>query len=134
VQATDLQQFATMERVEGNAIYSDNLWSQSSKSPLEIKVEKAQYSDESPLKDGYEILNACFDANFARMPEIFVFGEDVGHIGDVNQGLRGMQQKYGIERVFDTGIREWTIMGQAIGLAMRGLRPIPVIWSFTPFR
>ncbi len=126
-QRSGLQQFATLERIEGNSIYSDNLLSQSAKSPIEVPEEKAQYSDESPLKDGYEILNACFDANFARMPELFVFGEDVGHIGDVNQGMRGMQQKYGTERVFDTGIREWTIMGQAIGLAMRGLRPIAEI-------
>ena len=123
----ELQQFATLEQVEGHTLYSENLLSQSPKSPIEVPEEKAQYSDESPLKDGYEILNACFDANFARMPEVFVFGEDVGHIGDVNQGLRGMQQKYGVERVFDTGIREWTIMGQAIGLAMRGLRPIAEI-------
>jgi len=126
-ESSELQQFATLERIEGNSIYSDNLLSQSAKSPIEVPEEKAQYSDESPLKDGYEILNACFDANFARMPELFVFGEDVGHIGDVNQGMRGMQQKYGTERVFDTGIREWTIMGQAIGLAMRGLRPIAEI-------
>jgi pyruvate/2-oxoglutarate/acetoin dehydrogenase E1 component/TPP-dependent pyruvate/acetoin dehydrogenase alpha subunit len=123
----ELLQFATLERLEGHTIYSDNLLSQSSRSPIEVKEEKAQYSDESPLKDGYEILNACFDAHFARMPELFVFGEDVGHIGDVNQGMRGMQQKYGTERVFDTGIREWTIMGQAIGMAMRGLRPIAEI-------
>lgn len=122
-----LQGFIQRERVEGTELYSGNLLSQSGKSPLEVRTERAQYSDESPLKDGYEILNACFDANFARMPEILVFGEDVGHIGDVNQGLRGMQQKYGVERVFDTGIREWTIMGQAIGLAMRGLRPIAEI-------
>jgi len=122
-----LQGFIQRERVEGNELYSGNLLSQTGKSPLEVRTERAQYSDESPLKDGYEILNACFDANFARMPEILVFGEDVGHIGDVNQGLRGMQQKYGVERVFDTGIREWTIMGQAIGLAMRGLRPIAEI-------
>jgi len=123
----DLQVFINRERIEGTAIYSENLLSQSSKSPLAVTEEKARYSEQSPLKDGYEILNACFDANFARMPELFVFGEDVGHIGDVNQGLRGMQQKYGTERVFDTGIREWTIMGQAIGLAMRGLRPIAEI-------
>ncbi len=122
-----LQGFINRERIEGSMIYSDNLLSQSPKSPIEIQEEKAQYAEGAPLKDGYEILNACFDANFARMPEVFVFGEDVGHIGDVNQGLRGMQQKYGVERVFDTGIREWTIMGQAIGMAMRGLRPIAEI-------
>ncbi len=126
-QSSELQAFANAERIEGHSIYSENLLSQSLKSPIEVPEEKAQYSNESPLKDGYEILNACFDANFARMPELFVFGEDVGHIGDVNQGLRGMQQKYGTERIFDTGIREWTIMGQAIGLAMRGLRPIAEI-------
>jgi pyruvate/2-oxoglutarate/acetoin dehydrogenase E1 component/TPP-dependent pyruvate/acetoin dehydrogenase alpha subunit len=126
-QHSALHEFATLERIEGNSIYSDNLLSQSSQSPIEVPEEKAQYSAESPLKDSYEILNACFDANFARMPELFVFGEDVGHIGDVNQGMRGMQLKYGTERVFDTGIREWTIMGQAIGMAMRGLRPIAEI-------
>jgi len=73
------------------------------------------------------VLYACFDANFARYPEVFAFGEDVGKIGEVNQGFRGLQQKYGVERVFDTGIREWTIMGQDIGMAMRGLRPIAEI-------
>lgn len=125
--ATALQQFIHREREEGNRIYSDHLLSQTPHSPLQVTVEKARYSVDAPLKDGYEILNACFDANFTRYPEMMVFGEDVGHIGDVNQGMRGMQQKYGIERVFDTGIREWTIMGQAIGLAMRGLRPIAEI-------
>ncbi|MCC6460012.1 MAG: transketolase [Saprospiraceae bacterium] len=119
--------FAGQEMAKGERWYSENLYSQSPKSALRVPATPAHYSDESPLKDGYEILNACFDAQFAKMPELFAFGEDVGHIGDVNQGLRGMQQKYGIERVFDTGIREWTIMGQAIGMAMRGLRPIAEI-------
>lgn len=123
----ELQHFVISERVEGHIAYSDHLLSQTAQSPLDVSEEKAQYSEESPLKDGYEILNACFDANFERMPELCVFGEDVGHIGDVNQGLRGMQQKYGDSRIFDTGIREWTIMGQAIGLAMRGFRPIAEI-------
>ncbi|MCW5921668.1 MAG: transketolase [Saprospiraceae bacterium] len=126
-EATDLRSFIHAERVEGDMIYSHNLLSESPKSPLEVPVEPAVYSGESPLKDGYEVLNACFDKNFETHPELIVFGEDVGHIGDVNQGMRGMQQKYGEERVFDTGIREWTIMGQAIGLAMRGLRPIAEI-------
>jgi len=122
-----LQEFINRERLEGDFVYSKNLLSETSKSPLNIPEEPAIYSDESPLKDGFEVLNACFDQNFEQHPELFVFGEDVGQIGDVNQGLRGMQQKYGVERVFDTGIREWTIMGQAIGLAMRGLRPIAEI-------
>lgn len=125
--AEQLQSFSNRERLEGDDIYSKNLLSETPKSPLNVPVEPATYSDDSPLKDGFEVLNTCFDNNFERHPELFVFGEDVGHIGDVNQGLRGMQQKYGEERVFDTGIREWTIMGQAIGLAMRGLRPIAEI-------
>jgi pyruvate/2-oxoglutarate/acetoin dehydrogenase E1 component/TPP-dependent pyruvate/acetoin dehydrogenase alpha subunit len=122
-----LQNFIQQERSEGNQIYSDHLLSQTPYSPLKIAVQAAVYSSDSPMKDGYEILNACFDQNFERDQTIFVFGEDVGQIGDVNQGLRGMQQKYGLDRVFDTGIREWTIMGQAIGMAMRGLRPIAEI-------
>jgi len=122
-----LEDFAQRERLEGRDIYSSNLYSESPRSPLEVDSEPARYSDDSPLKDGYEVLNACFDYNFTRFPEMFAFGEDVGNIGDVNQGLRGMQQKHGLDRVFDTGIREWTIMGQAIGLAMRGLRPIAEI-------
>ncbi|MEI6408133.1 MAG: thiamine pyrophosphate-dependent enzyme [Bacteroidota bacterium] len=124
---TALAAFAASEMKEGERIYSDHLYSSSPNSALKIAEIPAQYAENAPLKDGYEILNACFDHNFAQYPELFAFGEDVGHIGDVNQGLRGMQQKYGIERVFDTGIREWTIMGQAIGMAMRGLRPIAEI-------
>lgn len=125
--SNELEAFILKERNEGYTIYTENLLSQSPRSPLKVKEEPAKYSDDSPLKDGYEVLNACFDANLARMPELFAFGEDVGQIGDVNQGMRGMQQKYGESRVFDTGIREWTIMGQAIGMAMRGLRPIAEI-------
>lgn len=119
--------FTQQETQNGHRWYSTHLYSQTPRSALRVPVEPPRFSDNSPLKDGYEILNACFDANFARYPELFAFGEDVGHIGDVNQGMRGMQQKYGVERVFDTGIREWTIMGQAIGMAMRGLRPIAEI-------
>ncbi len=123
----DLEAFILAETQEGNRIYSENLLSESPKSALKVPEEKAQYAPDAASKDGYEILNACFDANFERIPELFIFGEDVGHIGDVNQGLRGMQQKHGVDRIFDTGIREWTIMGQAIGMAMRGLRPIAEI-------
>ena len=122
-----LARFIEAETGEGKRLYSDHLLSESPRSPLRIDVVPALYSEESPLKDGYEILNACFDKNFEKYPALLAFGEDVGKIGDVNQGFRGMQQKYGEERVFDTGIREWTIMGQAIGLAMRGLRPIAEI-------
>jgi len=77
--------------------------------------------------DGREVLKANFDALLAKYPHLLIFGEDSGKLGDVNQGLEGLQAKYGELRVFDTGIREATIVGQAIGLAMRGLRPIAEI-------
>ena len=73
---------------------------------------------------GFEVVNAAFDSALAREPRLIAFGEDVGILGDVNQGFKGMQEKYGALRVTDTGIREATILGQAIGMAMRGLRPI----------
>ena len=122
-----LQAFINSETTEGDRVYSSHLLSETPRSPMHVPVVKPLYSDNSPMKDGYEVLNACFDYHFTHHPNVFAFGEDVGNIGDVNQGLRGMQQKHGEERVFDTGIREWTIMGQAIGMAMRGLRPIAEI-------
>lgn len=122
-----LKRFIQSEMAEGDEIYSSDLTSHSPRSPLLVQPVPAKYSESSPLKDGFEVLNAFFDQKLEQMPELFFFGEDVGHIGDVNQGLRGMQQKYGIDRVFDTGIREWTIIGQAIGMAMRGLRPVAEI-------
>ena len=122
-----LAAFVRSEMREGDRIYSRYLMSETPYSALKVPVVPAQYSDASPVRDGYEVLNACFDHNFATRPNLYAFGEDVGQIGDVNQGLRGMQRKYGTERIFDTGIREWTIMGQAIGMAMRGLRPIAEI-------
>ena len=85
------------------------------------------YSKNAPILNGYEILNACFDAAFARYPQLIAMGEDVGQMGDVNQGFARLQQKYGALRITDTGIREATILGQAIGMALRGLRPIAEI-------
>lgn len=125
--AAGLEDFIEKETREGGRIYSENLMSSSPKSALKIPVVPARFGVDAPQKDGYEILNACFDQNLEKYPQLFAFGEDVGYIGDVNQGMRGMQAKYGVERVFDTGIREWTIMGQAIGMALRGLRPIAEI-------
>lgn len=89
-----------------------------------VKEVKPVYSSASPTMMGFEVVNAAFDSILARDPRVIAFGEDVGFLGDVNQGFKGMQEKYGALRVTDTGIREATILGQAIGMAMRGLRPI----------
>ncbi len=94
---------------------------------LQVKEVKPAYSESSPTVFGFEVMNALFDSALAREPRLVAFGEDVGKLGDVNQGFKGLQEKYGEYRVSDTGIREATILGQAIGLAMRGLRPIAEI-------
>ncbi len=107
--------------------YHSHLVSETDKGALNIPVIQPEYSDDSETLNGYQILNQFFDSKLKTNPYILAFGEDVGYIGDVNQGFAGLQDKHGVERVFDTGIREWTIMGQAIGLAMRGLRPIAEI-------
>jgi pyruvate/2-oxoglutarate/acetoin dehydrogenase E1 component/TPP-dependent pyruvate/acetoin dehydrogenase alpha subunit len=127
-QAVDaIRHFNVQYKENGHNWYSKYLMSEGPRSALKVPATPAQYSPDAPQRDGFEILNACFDAHFATNPAVFAFGEDVGMIGDVNQGFRGLQQRYGMERIFDTGIREWTIMGQAIGLALRGLRPIAEI-------
>jgi 2-oxoisovalerate dehydrogenase E1 component len=100
-------------------------------SAITVEEVKPLYSDLSPIVLGSEVLNACFDAALARDPRLIIFGEDVGKLGDVYQSLKGMQEKYGAQRVTDTGIREATILGQAIGMAMRGLRPICEIQYLT---
>ncbi len=107
--------------------YSSHLYSQEADSALRVEEIKPFYTPEAPEVYGFEVLNACFDAALQREPRLIAFGEDVGRLGDVNQGMRGMQEKYGPLRVSDTGIREATILGQAIGMAMRGLRPIAEI-------
>lgn len=107
--------------------YNSKLYSESAESALKIETVPAQYSDDSELVDGREVLNACFDHLLKTDPRIFAFGEDVGKIGDVNQGFAGLQEKYGDLKVTDTGIRETTIIGQGIGAAIRGLRPIAEI-------
>ena len=107
--------------------YSSHLYSETDFSALNVKPVKPVYENEMKLADGREILRDNFDAILANYPEVCIFGEDSGRIGGVNQGLEGLQKKYGEIRVFDTGIREATIMGQAIGMALRGLRPIAEI-------
>ena len=106
--------------------YSSHLHSESEDSPLDIAGVDVNYADEAVV-DGREILRDNFDALLNNHPELIIFGEDAGKIGGVNQGLEGLQAKYGVHRVFDTGIRECTIIGQGIGMALRGLRPIAEI-------
>ncbi len=107
--------------------YSSYLHSESEQNALKTKQVKAEFAGEAKLVDGRELLRENFNAILSKYPEVVIFGEDAGKIGGVNQGLEGLQEKYGEIRVFDTGIREATIMGQAIGLAMRGIRPIAEI-------
>ncbi|MGZ8832830.1 MAG: alpha-ketoacid dehydrogenase subunit alpha/beta, partial [Thermoanaerobaculia bacterium] len=107
--------------------YGEELYSENENSALRVPEVKAVYAGHAPEKNGFEIINACFDAALKRYPNVMVIGEDVGKLGDVNQGCFGLQEKYGIHRVSDTGIRETTIVGQAIGMALRGLRPIAEI-------
>ncbi|HQQ94789.1 MAG TPA: thiamine pyrophosphate-dependent enzyme [Bacteroidia bacterium] len=114
------------ERAVNYERYGSHLYSQSEKRVDNIRPVSIAYTDEKQV-DGREILRDNFDAILKKYPEVMIFGEDSGKIGGVNQGLEGLQAKYGEHRVFDTGIREATIMGQAIGLAMRGLRPIAEI-------
>jgi pyruvate/2-oxoglutarate/acetoin dehydrogenase E1 component/TPP-dependent pyruvate/acetoin dehydrogenase alpha subunit len=113
---------------EGEApFYSKNLYNEGPKSALNVSVVEAQYSKEPQILNGYEVLNHYFDQLFQENPKVYAFGEDLGGIGDVNQGFAGLQNKHGIDRIFDTGIREQSIMGQAHGMALRGLRPIAEI-------
>ncbi|HYG52121.1 MAG TPA: thiamine pyrophosphate-dependent enzyme [Flavobacteriales bacterium] len=107
--------------------YSSYLYSESAESALRVEEVKPEYGSNAQQVDGRLILRDNFDKNLEKNPLVLVFGEDSGFIGDVNQGLEGMQTKYGELRVADTGIREATILGQGIGLAMRGLRPIAEI-------
>jgi len=121
-----VQWLDTINNVIGER-YHDYLHSHSKKSAILAPVIHPEYSNDSAKVTGFQVLNTFFDKLLERNKNVFAFGEDVGKIGDVNQGFAGMQEKYGNSRVFDTGIREWTIVGQAIGLAMRGLRPITEI-------
>ncbi len=112
---------------DGELKYDSFLYNEGPKSALKVVPIPAYYENEQPILNGYEVLNNYFDQLFEANPSVVAFGEDLGHIGDVNQGFSGLQEKYGSQRIFDTGIRELTIMGQGIGMALRGLRPIAEI-------
>ena len=107
--------------------YSSHLYSESEWKAVNIPEIKPVFSEDSQILDGRVVIRNNFDKIFEKYPETLIFGEDTGSIGDVNQGLEGMQEKYGETRIADTGIREATILGQGVGLAMRGLRPIAEI-------
>ncbi|MGI8599785.1 MAG: alpha-ketoacid dehydrogenase subunit alpha/beta [Chitinophagaceae bacterium] len=112
---------------ENKQLYNSHLYNEGAKSALKVDVVKAEFEPDEKLLNGFEILNKYFDQLFASNPKVVAFGEDLGYIGDVNQGFTGLQSKYGSDRIFDTGIRELSIMGQGIGLSLRGLRPIAEI-------
>ena len=112
---------------ENKELYSSHLYFEGKNSVSNIKTIAPIITDASPIVNGYEILNKYFDQLFAAKSNVVAFGEDVGNIGDVNQGFSGLQKKHGALRVTDTGIRELTIVGQAIGLALRGIKPIAEI-------
>jgi pyruvate/2-oxoglutarate/acetoin dehydrogenase E1 component/TPP-dependent pyruvate/acetoin dehydrogenase alpha subunit len=107
--------------------YHTQLHSSTRFSALNVPIIPPVYSENSPVRNGYEVLNTFFDIAFSKYPNLVAFGEDIGKIGGVNQTYMGLQEKHGEGRIFDTGIREWTIIGQAIGLAMRGFKPIAEI-------
>ncbi|MCF8319230.1 MAG: transketolase [Sphingobacteriaceae bacterium] len=124
---TALLAWYSQQQVKMADAYNSKLFTETSQSPENVPSVAVEYAADAPLLDGRELLNACFDTHFNRDPRVLAFGEDVGKIGDVNQGFAGLQEKYGDLRITDTGIREMTIIGQGIGLAMRGLKPIAEI-------
>ena len=122
-----LRGFYDYIKADNKEKFSSHLHSESRHSAMKVAEVPAQYDADAAVLNGYEILNKYFDMLFASNPAVVAFGEDLGKIGDVNQGFAGLQEKYGALRITDTGIREASIMGQGIGLAMRGLRPIAEI-------
>ncbi|GAB2686771.1 alpha-ketoacid dehydrogenase subunit alpha/beta [Mucilaginibacter koreensis] len=126
-QREPLIQWLKQQAADNDERFNSKLFTDTPQSPLNVAEVKPEYGTDSKLMDGREVLNTCFDLQFGRNQALVAFGEDVGAIGDVNQGFAGLQAKYGNLRITDTGIREATIIGQGLGLAMRGLRPIAEI-------
>ncbi|GGC11851.1 transketolase [Dyadobacter sediminis] len=125
-----LQQLLRKNLLENKERFNTHLYSETTESPMHVQAVKPVFSDNSRTVDGREIIRSYFNALFEKDPRVIALGEDIGMIGDVNQGFAGLQEKYGELRITDTGIRETTIVGQGIGLAMRGLRPIVEIQYF----
>ena len=123
----ELEEYYNSYLTKYQNIYSSHLHSESNKKAVNITEIKPEYDTDSEEINGFEILNKTFDSLLSTHPEVIAFGEDVGKIGDVNQGFAGLQEKHGENRVMDMGIRENTIVGQAIGASLRGLRPIAEI-------
>jgi pyruvate/2-oxoglutarate/acetoin dehydrogenase E1 component/TPP-dependent pyruvate/acetoin dehydrogenase alpha subunit len=122
-----IKEYYTAFLKESKKLYNSHLYNEGAKSALKVDEVKPLIPFDAVTINAYEVLNKYFDVLFENNPLVFAFGEDVGFIGDVNQGFAGLQKKHGKERIFDTGIRELTIIGQAIGMALRGLRPIAEI-------
>ncbi|NUR20421.1 MAG: transketolase, partial [Gemmatimonadaceae bacterium] len=125
--AEPLRRWVKEQEGPANARYHAHLYAEGEESALNVAVVPPRYDEGSVEVDAYKVLNACFDQALKRDPRVIAFGEDVGKLGDVNQGFVDLQARYGELRVGDAGIRECTIVGQAIGMAMRGLRPIAEI-------
>ena len=125
--ATGVSNYYKELAVKNAGLYNTLLYNEGPKSALKVKEIKPVFSENAKMVNGYEVLNNYFDQLFESNDKVTAFGEDVGLIGDVNQGFSGLQEKHGEQRIFDTGIRELSIMGQGIGLALRGLRPIAEI-------
>ena len=122
--ARELATFVESYLKRSDELFNSHLYSRSDESPLRIGAVAPVYAEDAESVDGRMVLLRCFDANLARDPRIVILGEDVGKLGDVNLVFEGLQAKHGDQRVIDTGIREATILGQGIGAALRGLRPV----------
>lgn len=123
----ELTDWLTVQNQKNREHYNTELHIEGPLSALNVANVPPAYNDDSEEMPGFQILNHFFDQAMENNAYLFAFGEDLGKIGDVNQGFAGLQEKYGEERIFDTGIREWTIVGQGIGMSMRGMRPIAEI-------
>ncbi|MEJ7627901.1 MAG: thiamine pyrophosphate-dependent enzyme [Ferruginibacter sp.] len=125
--ATALKNYYQELHHQSAKLFDAHLYNEGPKSALKVEAKEIEYSSDAQMVNGFEVLNKYFDQLFTSNKKVAAFGEDLGYIGDVNQGFSGLQEKHGVHRIFDTGIRELTIIGQGIGMALRGLRPIAEI-------